>query len=171
MKKLYQVPEEVTHSYFYSESEDEVFIDDENMDSLHPVFSYEILYYNDGSHLGVPWGDPVSIRKAEGTLTELREKLNEAFSRRASVEVKALMKKAAAQFIMYLFWSNGKPVNLLRLKEELQLLSIKPVNVAERLDFVLTQPSLFHSYKQLDQMFIEQTKQYAKNQALQKHRH
>ncbi|MGF2616830.1 hypothetical protein FZC84_20835 [Rossellomorea vietnamensis] len=170
MEKLYRLPEEVKHPFFYMETDALVSIDDENADPLQPVFCYEILFYNNVSLSVIPWEEPFSIKKAEETWTELREQLNGVFAARTSDEVKVLMNKAAAHFIMYLFWTNEKPANPLKWKEELEVLSVKPVNVRERLEFVLNQPSLFHSYKQLDQLFIEQIKQFAKAQAVRKHR-
>ncbi|MGM0845926.1 MAG: YpoC family protein [Bacillota bacterium] len=170
MEKLYTLPEEVKHPYFYSETETMVSMDAENLDLLHPVFSYEILYYNNVSHFLLPWENPFSLKKAEGVWGELSVELNAAFSSRDSKKVKSLMNKASALFLMYLFWTNGRPANPSRWKEELEVLSLKPVNASERLEFVLMQPALFHSYKQLNQLFIEQVKQFAKHMAVRKHR-
>ncbi|WP_079509521.1 YpoC family protein [Mesobacillus jeotgali] len=84
------------------------------------------------------------------------------FSNRDSTSALPVMKKAIALFKDFLFITNG-------LNEEFHSLgdcTIKPVNVAERLAFISSRPGLFHSYKQLAELFAEQEKQYARQTAL-----
>ncbi|WP_409251147.1 YpoC family protein [Bacillus sp. SCS-153A] len=164
------VPEQVQHPLFYQDVEEKVSINSLQPDPLHPVFSLEILYYNKLLDTLAPWENAAQIKEAEGEWHVLREKLNEVYTVRSAEKVNSLMKKAIGHFMMYLFWTNGMPAQPASWEKELQYMVVKPVNVGERLGFVMMQPALFHSYKQLDQLFIEQMKQYAKHQAIQKHR-
>lgn len=71
------------------------------------------------------------------------------------------MKKGITLYLQFLFWSNDKEVNL---KEPVSFneIEIKPVNVNERLGFIVARPNLFHSYRQLSELMLEQEKLYAK---------
>lgn len=68
------------------------------------------------------------------------------------------IKKALAIFLQFLFWSNGQPVKLNQLEESIELLEIKPINVNERIQFILQQPHSYHAYVQLNELMIEQQK-------------
>jgi hypothetical protein len=78
-----------------------------------------------------------------------------------------LMKKGIIYFIQFLYWSNGRQVNS---KEPIPLnqFEIKPVNFEERLTYILSRPNLFHSYRQLSELFTEQEKLFAKKNIVKK---
>jgi hypothetical protein len=78
-----------------------------------------------------------------------------------------LMKKGIIYFIQFLYWSNDRQVNS---KEPIPLnqFEIKPVNFEERLTYVLSRPNLFHSYRQLSELFTEQEKLFAKKNIVKK---
>jgi hypothetical protein len=164
------VPQEVKHPLFFSENDVRIAVNHQHPDSLDPVFSYEILYYNEILGAAFPWEAASHIKTMEVEWSGISEELKRAFTAREGKEINSLMIKAIAQFMMYLFWTNGMPAKPSLWMEELQGMSIKPVNAEERLGFVMIQPSLFHSYKQLNQLFIEQMKQYAKHMAIRKQR-
>ena len=164
------IPGQVQHPLFYPDVDEKVAIDSLHPNPLNPVFSYEILFYNKRLETSPPWENTSYIKDAEAEWLELRGRLNEAYSARSSEKIASLMKKAIAHFMMYLFWTNGMPANPAKWEDELQNMLVKPVNAEERLNFVLVRPALFHSYKQMHQLFIEQMKQYAKHQAIHKHR-
>ncbi|WP_421379163.1 YpoC family protein [Bacillus salacetis] len=166
--KSLSVPKEVMHPLFYTENGEKVNVESQQPDPLNPVFSYEILFYNNLPVIAKPWEASSYIKKAEMKWQGIKEELDAAFSARSGDEIKSLMKKGIALFMMYLFWTNAMPSKPAMWKENLDKMNVKPVNVLERLSFVLMHHSLFHSYKQLDQLFIEQLKQYAKNQAMLK---
>jgi hypothetical protein len=84
------------------------------------------------------------------------------FSNRDSVSARPVMYKAIALFKDFLFTTNG----LNKESHSLVDCKIKPVNVVERLEFISSKPGLFHSYKQLAELFAEQEKQYARQTAL-----
>jgi hypothetical protein len=77
------------------------------------------------------------------------------------------MEKGISLFIQFLYWSNDRQI---LGKESIPVvdLEIKPVNVEERLKFIISRPNLFHSYRQLGELMIEQQKLYAKKIVLKK---
>ncbi|MFB3166172.1 YpoC family protein [Neobacillus sp. 179-C4.2 HS] len=78
-----------------------------------------------------------------------------------------LMKKGIIYFIQFLYWSNDRQVNS---KEPIPFnqFEIKPVNFEERLTYILSRPNLFHSYRQLSELFTEQEKLFAKKNIVKK---
>ncbi|MFT9600598.1 YpoC family protein [Mesobacillus sp.] len=84
------------------------------------------------------------------------------FKNRDSDRALPLMKSAIDLFEQFLFLSNSLNQDLYSIND----CKIKPVNVEERLDFIVSRPKLFHSYKQLAELFAEQEKQFAKQAAL-----
>ena len=77
------------------------------------------------------------------------------------------MEKGIGLFIQFLSWSNDSQLTLKNLNQ-LTLLEIKPVNVEERLGFIISRPNLFHSYRQLSELMVEQEKLYAKKNIVKK---
>ncbi|MEH6994624.1 YpoC family protein [Neobacillus drentensis] len=77
------------------------------------------------------------------------------------------MKKGIGLFIQFLYWSNDRQINS---KEPISInqLVISPVNLDERLAYILSRPNLFHSYRQLSELMTEQAKQYAKKNIVKK---
>lgn len=71
------------------------------------------------------------------------------------------MEKGIALFIQFLFWTNDQPV-MLKEPNPLNRIEIKPVNLEERLGFILARPNLFHSYRQLSELMIELEKLFVK---------
>jgi hypothetical protein len=95
---------------------------------------------------------------------QCKEQLAFLFKNRDSERAGPLMKRAILLFEQFLFLSNS----LDKEKYSITNCKIKPVNVEERLDFILSRPKLFHSYKQLAELFAEQEKQFAKQIVLNK---
>jgi hypothetical protein len=77
------------------------------------------------------------------------------------------MKKGIGLFLQFLFWSNDKQIAVLE-DTPLCLLKVKPVNIDERLGFIISRPNLFHSYRQLTELMVEQEKLYAKKKIVKK---
>jgi len=72
-------------------------------------------------------------------------------------------------FVAFLFWTNETNVpGILNLEQEIKQLRIKPINISERLDFIMSKPDNYHSFVQLCQLFEEFTKQYYKSLLLMK---
>jgi hypothetical protein len=77
------------------------------------------------------------------------------------------MEKGISLFIQFLYWSNDRQI-IGKESIPVEDLEIKPVNVEERLKFIISRPNLFHSYRQLGELMIEQQKLYAKKIVLKK---
>jgi hypothetical protein len=77
------------------------------------------------------------------------------------------MKKGIGLFLQFLYWSNDSHVKVKELKP-LDSLEIIPVNLDERLGFIINRPNLFHSYRQLSELMMEQEKLYAKKNIVKK---
>jgi hypothetical protein len=78
-----------------------------------------------------------------------------------------LMKKGIGYFVGYLYWTNDRLVHS-QEPTPLHQLEIKPVNLEERLTYILSRPNLFHSYRQLSELFTEQEKLFAKKNIVKK---
>lgn len=129
-------------------------------------FIYETLYFN-GINQNWPWQKPEeSVANLLAIWGELRvelEVIQQNRDRKASIEP---MKKAIMIFYCFLFWSNDQPVSLKH--RHLESLQVKPVNFIERLQFILKRPGLYHSYRQLSELFDEQQKHYMKKKIVAK---
>ena len=87
---------------------------------------------------------------------------------RQTKEIKPYMQRGIVLFLSILFWSNKKPVNLDELNEELQAMAHKPVNVDERISYILHRPNTYPAFMQLKSLMEEQKKMVAKLIALKK---
>jgi hypothetical protein len=105
----------------------------------------------------------ILLSKWDGVKTDL-ETLYRHRDQQATLQ---LMKKGIIYFIQFLYWSNDRQVNS---KEPIPLnqFEIKPVNFEERLTYILSRPNLFHSYRQLSELFTEQEKLFAKKNIVKK---
>lgn len=95
-----------------------------------------------------------------------KEELEVLFREREYKNAKVLMDKGIQLFTQFLAWSNDLPVTLNALN--FKQLEFKPVNVEERLAFIISRPSLYHSYRQLSELMIEQEKLFVKRNILKK---
>lgn len=86
----------------------------------------------------------------------------ELFKARDRKQVLWPMEKMILTFIAMLFWTNGKPVpGLIKITDQVKELTIKPVNIGERLEFILSAPNQYHAFTQLKTLFSELEKKYA----------
>jgi hypothetical protein len=98
---------------------------------------------------------------------EIKSSLESFYRQRDQQNTTKGMKKGLVIFTQFLFWSNEEPI--LGVKAiTINHLKIKPVNLEERLSFVIARPNLFHSYRQLSELMVEQEKLFAKKMALKK---
>ncbi|MEK4029007.1 YpoC family protein [Pseudobacillus sp. FSL P4-0506] len=127
-----------------------------------PFFIYEL------SGTEQPWlSEEKGLPLIKEEWPRLKEQLERKFQQRDR-EVHNEAKAMIALFLMNLFWSNGQPVQLHDWKQRIRELSIKPVNVEERLEFIFKRPYSYHSYMQVSELMIEQEKQTAKYLAIKK---
>ncbi|RLQ95134.1 YpoC family protein [Falsibacillus albus] len=87
------------------------------------------------------------------------------FSER-SKEIVDPMKLSISFFLKILYWTNNRPVQLSNWQQELSNLRVIPVNTLERLQFIESNPFLYHSYKQVSELIKEQSKLFAKYSAM-----
>lgn len=131
---------------------------------IHPLFLYEAAYYA-GMEALKPWEKKEKcIRVLLEEWKEHKRLLDEHFANRNQKAAEDPMKTAIGLFLELLFWTNGKPVDF---QEELGDLKIKPVNLKERLDFILKSPALYHAYIQLSVLVAEMEKHYIKHITLE----
>ena len=105
-----------------------------------------------------------AVGKVLSEWMQYKDELATHFRNRESEKALPLMENAICLFEQFLFLSNNLNQDLYCIKD----CKIKPVNVEERLSFIVSRPKLFHSYKQLAELFAEQEKQFAKQAVLNK---
>lgn len=156
VKKL-PVPSELIHPFFFSYNE--IAVKSPISFSASENFIYEIYFYN-GIQTIKPWINlesvmPILFKEWQ----QVKDQLNLLHHKREQKNIVQIMKKGIGLFIQFLFWSNGKPV---QLTEPLPVFEMEyqPVNVQERLEFVISRPKLFHSFIQLSELMSEQEKHY-----------
>lgn len=129
-------------------------------------FLYETAIIH-GLNVIKPWENPGQF--IPGIMAEwelIKEELHKRFSRREQNGISELMKRGMAFFYESVFWCNHKAVVLSR--EQLIQLRVKPINAVERLSFIASRPSNYHSYVQLSELFIEMEKIHSKEQLMKK---
>ncbi|MBT2639068.1 YpoC family protein [Bacillus sp. ISL-39] len=106
----------------------------------------------------------MAVERLLSEWNQCKDKLAAHFRNRESDLAEPLMKRAILLFEQFLILSNSLNQDMHSIKD----CKIKPVNAEERLDFIVSRPKLFHSYKQLAELFVEQEKQFAKQAILNK---
>ncbi len=116
-----------------------------------------------------PWEDFVSVQADLWAEWEaIAEGTEERLAKRQTKEIGPYMQKGIILFLSILFWSNKTSVHLDNLEEEIRILSHKPVNVDERIGYILNRPNTYPAYMQLKSLMEEQKKMVAKLIALKK---
>ncbi|WP_088102170.1 YpoC family protein [Halalkalibacter urbisdiaboli] len=102
---------------------------------------------------------------------EQETRLIALFKTRQKALTKQPMIQMIALFIDGLFWMNESPVpSLLNVENYAGDLRLHPVNIEERLSFVLSGPERFHSFVQLQALMTELEKLYARDVVMEKHK-
>lgn len=130
------------------------------------VFSYELLFYR-GEEVYSPW------KSGEMHIPELFEKWRliktdcELFfsNRKAGLALEP-MKEGIKLFFSAVYWMNEKPVQLSAWKKQMEACPVKPINLVERLSFIMERPAFYHSFRQLSELFIEFEKLFVRNKLL-----
>jgi len=111
--------------------------------------------------------------RAETVSTILEEwesvkiRLDQLFRERDQKKAKEWMEKGIVLFIQFLYYTNEKastPYDSIPFHQ----FYFKPVNIEERLGFIMARPGLYHSYRQLSELMVEQEKLYAKRNIVKK---
>ncbi|MCM3713549.1 hypothetical protein M3202_05595 [Alkalihalobacillus oceani] len=100
---------------------------------------------------------------------QIEPQLAACYSERKPQAAKQRMIAMSALYMNCLWWSHGRPVTSLhQLEETSEALLYKPVNIGERLHYVLSDLPRFHAFLQLKALFDEQQKIFAKMLMLEK---
>ncbi len=94
---------------------------------------------------------------------KLRVQIEELFRERNPKNTLALMGKGISLFREFLFLVNEIPDSKVD-KIPYHQFDFKPFNIEERFGFIMARPNLFHSFRQLSELFKEQEKQFGKKQ-------
>ena len=130
-------------------------------------FIYEAFFYN-GMSSFKPWEkQAILIPEVLEEWEKVREQLSELFQNRSQNKILNVMKKGIGLFLQFLFWSNDRPVSLIKPIPS-EPLDCKPVNLEERIAFIISRPILFHSFRQLSELMVEQEKAYVKKNIMKK---
>lgn len=98
-----------------------------------------------------------------------KEILRSLFSSRDKENAKEQMEASITRFLHILYSFNNESIpNMENWQKSISGLKNKPINVEERLTFIVKKPDQYQSYIQLAQLFEEFTKQYFKQISIQK---
>lgn len=100
----------------------------------------------------------------------LQSDIKVAFDKRDYRNTAAPMEMGIEYFIEFIYLTNGLLVNQMK-DVDFSSLTLKPVNISERLQFIKARPTIYPSFIQLKELFDEQIKHYAKGQAITKGKH
>ncbi|MCM3586537.1 hypothetical protein M3182_12410 [Mesobacillus maritimus] len=164
MGKLIHVPNELIHPYFFPILKIE-WEEEQSLNQQYP-FHHEIAYYSEIPYIR-PWETPEkSILILLTEWKSVKVELEQSISRGEKGKILTLMKRAIILLFEFLFWTNKTPV--LFPMGTIHELKIKPMNCQERIEFILSKPSLYHAFVQLSELFNEQEKHFMKAQVLAK---
>lgn len=129
------------------------------------VYFYFDIAYALGWDEFKPWEDKKeTIRAYFAEWKLLKDKLAKFYEKRDRKGARPFMVKGIAYFIDILFWINSLPVaSLEEISDQVTSLTYKPVNVEERLSYILYEVDHFHAYNQLKALFEELEKIYYKS--------
>jgi hypothetical protein len=98
---------------------------------------------------------------------DIKDQLEVLFRERKQHKTKPLMDQGINLFIQFLSLSNGLP-ELVDKSFIPNQYEFKPVNVEERLGFITSRPALYHSFRQLSELMVEQEKLFVRKSIIKK---
>lgn len=168
--KQFIVPEPFCLQPFYAQGE-LLELSSSFADNLrHRPFSYDIAHFHEAKKADKPWlkwreNGPAMFHLWEETNGELRLH----YKKRDKKAAKEPMTAMIALLMDAIFWLNERAIaSLVNWKVEIAELEIAPVNIVERIQFMLESPEHFHSYNQLKSLFTEVEKSYYRQLAIKK---
>jgi hypothetical protein len=160
------VPSELKSPFFFPD--EKVIWKEEYCKQLNPEFPfiYEAAYFS-GIDAIRPWNNPEQyVPVIFDEWKAVKQNLKKLFEERDSKGAVQPMKKGIGLFLEAVYWCNHIPV---RLKEQnFDQLKVKPINVHERLQFIMNRPGHYHSFVQLSELMVEQEKHFVKMMAIKK---
>ncbi|MEH7454557.1 YpoC family protein [Gottfriedia acidiceleris] len=147
---------------FYKDKDNEQIINEEIKIKNKPFF-YESNQILVNKSSNIPNDSDEIIKEMISEWKEESEHISYYFKQRNRNLACEPMIRGLANFISILTWINGQMLlNLNNLLLELDKLMIKPINLDERISFVLNQPDHYHSFIQLSGLYTELEKLYYK---------
>ncbi|WP_223702005.1 YpoC family protein [Sutcliffiella deserti] len=163
------IPAVFLHPLYYQKGATLDFSNIHEQDIVSSPFKFDIAY-----SLGVfttwqPWKDKLrSVPMLFLAWKEYEASLVILHKSRERHQVKKHMTQVIAIFIQSLFWMNGQPVSeLAKWQKDVKALRLKPINLEERLDFVMSQPEKYPAFIQIQQLINEIQKLFYKMQAVE----
>lgn len=155
------VPDEMCSDFFLLQEIDTSQVSGWNHKVQFRLFPYDLAYFLN-MYAYQPWLQceqhiPLILTR----WSEVQRECQHFFKERKNKAAQHLMKEGSAIFLCALFWTNGQPVQLNEWARYTESFSIKPVNLNERLQFILENPTLYPAFVQLGELFTEWNKQYA----------
>jgi hypothetical protein len=165
------VPSVFHHPLFYSTNSQELTIQFPRSFSeglkIKP-FLYDLLEASQKS-LYQPWKQPEKyLPDVLNQWNEYKMLLEQLFEMRNRKDARKPMIHSISLLLDFLCWMNRMPVTQINNLDFVENLEVKPMNIRERLEFMLNRPDLFHSFIQLCELFVEVEKQYVKLLAMKK---
>jgi hypothetical protein len=91
----------------------------------------------------------------------VKGKLEYLFRERDQTNTKSFMEKGIDLFKQFLALTNDRTAPF-ENTIPYDRMAYKPVNLEERLGFIMARPNLYHSFRQLSELMVEQEKLYVK---------
>lgn len=127
------------------------------------IFVFEIVA-EEGLAFSKPWNEreqtvPIVLQ----IWKQNKDSIASLFRQRKRKEARQPMVTNTARFLSILFWMNETYLSSLQqYTVQIEAIRRKPVNVLERLDFILEQPDHYHSFIQLSELYEELEKLFEK---------
>jgi hypothetical protein len=171
MSNSVQIPATFKHAPFYADKHVLAY-DATKSQTENPYFLYDIAYVQQ-VELSRPWENRfIYIQEVIKEWKVTKEEVGELFKKRDRKGARPLVVTYTAQFISMMFWLNERHVESIdNILVSIQELPIKPLNIEERLQFILQSPDHYHSFIQLRQLYEEFEKITVKQQILTKKAH
>lgn len=135
-----------------------------------PPFLFDLLFSQNYIIQGQwPWESPHKIKQYFEYWKVKEKELSDYFRRRQKKMTVPMMRQFIAYFIDIVYWSHeARVLTLKEISKDIIRFEYIPVNVGERLQFILDQPAHHLSFIQLKELFYEQEKKLVKARAIRK---
>ncbi|EUJ31112.1 YpoC family protein [Listeria cornellensis] len=121
-------------------------------------FWQEQLFYTRGRG-EMPWHtDPEqACRRMAKQWQNVAQELDASFKLREEPDM-SIIRDGLGIYLSMLFWSNKRPVQLNELYKHIETLELVPMNLQERLAFIMGKSDGYPAFKQLNELVQEQRK-------------
>ncbi|CAM4152012.1 hypothetical protein HCA55_00405 [Listeria booriae] len=154
----FQYAKELEHPFFKSPHVATYELDEDSIFVSGLPFWQEQLFYTRGRG-EMPWHtDPArACQRMAKQWKNIAQELDASFKLRETPDM-AIIRDGVGIYLSMLFWSNRRPVQLDNLEAHMETLEVIPMNLEERLAFVMERPDGYPAFKQLNELVKEQRK-------------